>query len=96
MSQDLQEFLSARTAPQTFPLKSLIALYFRAKSKDVYCDWFAGFKLLHQWLGPIEVPQYSDLPEVPRAFWNYELQEISKIVQIDPRIIFQICKELFL
>lgn len=34
-----------------FPLKYLLTLYCNAHPKDVYCNYFSGFKLLIEWLG---------------------------------------------
>ena len=93
-SSYLQEFLAARNAAP-FPLKELLILYFNARSADVYCDYFAGFKLLIAWLGPIAIPVRAELPEIPRCFHSYEVQEIAKLLGCDQRIIYATCQEIY-
>jgi hypothetical protein len=80
MSESLTSRLAALKAGKElerkpFPLWALIILYNRARSRDVYCDYFYGFKLLRDWLGPIEIPE-QEIP-VPNLYRSYDIQEIA-------------------
>lgn len=58
-----------------FPLWALLALYETA-SRQLYVNYFSDFKLLADWLGPIEMPEVSS--DIPKLFHTYEIQEIAK------------------
>ena len=83
---------SSQSESQTsnpFPLSAFIKLYCKAHSKDVYIEYFAGTKLLYDWLYPF----YNDMPwevkPLPPLVSNYELQKLAEILHIHPSIIFQ-------
>ncbi len=62
-----------------FPVWALLILYHKGAPKDLYCEYFAGFKLLLKWLGPIELTPHSE--PIARLHRNYEMQELSKIIE---------------
>lgn len=87
-------YLQLRSKP--FPLKSLLILY--VKSDDttsrLYRDYHTGFKVLHTWLSPIELPDPANFSEIPRVFNNWELNELADIVGTVPKVIYGILREI--
>lgn len=79
---------------EDFPLHCLLLLYSAAHSRDVYCDYMAGFKLLAQWLGPIAVP---DLPvvEIPKLCGNWEVQQIARKLGCREDVVYQVVSMLY-
>jgi len=61
-----------------FPLWALLILYDNSNKRDTYCNYFEGFKLLVEWLGPIELTPHSE--PIPSLYRSYEIQELSKIL----------------
>lgn len=82
---------------ESFPLKNLLVLYSRAHSKDVYINNFQGFKLLVEWLAPIEQYQLVTATKtIPWCFHSYEIQEIARILQVPADVLYTICIELYI
>jgi hypothetical protein len=52
-----------------------------------------GFKLLVEWLAPIHIPSY-EVRAIPKLHRNYELNEIAKILNCHPSIVYQTYQEL--
>jgi hypothetical protein len=61
-----------------FPVWALLILYNKGKTQDLYCDYFEGFRLLHKWLGPIQLT--SHIEPIPKLYRSYEMQELAKIL----------------
>jgi len=61
-----------------FPIEFLLIIYERGSSKDLYCNYFEGFKLLVQWLGPIQLTPHSE--PLNKLYRSYEIQELSIIL----------------
>ena len=71
-----------------FPLRCLLLLYTQAR-RTLYTDYMSGFKLLVGWLSPIQVPEFDYSKPFSPLLYNYEQQEIARILNCDPRIIQQ-------
>jgi len=76
-----------------FPIESLLTLYSRAHKRDVYCDYFKGFKLLLTWLGPIAYPDIEPIP-IPWYVRSYELQELARHLEISQQKLYTICERI--
>ena len=89
----LKAKLALRAKP--FPLWALLHLYETGSRDDLYCDYFAGFKLLIDWLSPIEVdPQIKGKRcKLPKLEYNYEIQEIARHLQIHPCEVYLTWKQ---
>jgi hypothetical protein len=62
-----------------FPVWALLILYENSNARDTYCNYFEGFKLLVEWLSPIELTPHSEpLHKLQRS---YEIQELATILQ---------------
>jgi hypothetical protein len=70
-----------------FPLKALLYLYETGSSYDLCANYMEGFKLLVQWLQPIEQAQMLQKTKIPKLLGNYESREIAKILAIDEHIL---------
>ncbi len=80
-----------------FPLKYLLILYCNAHPKDVYCEYFKGFKLLLSWLGGknlISIQKgktfkYKTSLRKPRLLpiVSYEVLEIAKLLSLPEDVI---------
>lgn len=80
--------------PKKFPLKYLLFLYITGHKDDLYCEYFKGFKLLVDWLSPIDIPSLKkDFKFAPYLF-NYEQQEIANILKCSPYIVQQTLLEV--
>ena len=74
-----QKLAAQRTVEsKPFPAWALIALYIRSHKKDTYCDHFYGFRILQDWLHPIELPAHTE-PLLPLQ-GSYEIQEIARML----------------
>ena len=71
------------------PLSALFYLYETAIHSDVYCNYLEGFRLLHEWLYPIEIAPFESGYKIPRLSISYELNEISRILKIHPAHCYQ-------
>lgn len=90
----LEKFLEERALKKKpFPLKSLLLMYYRGNKADLYCDYFSGFMLLRDWLSPIEFPTRTQ-EKLFLPLWGYEQQELSVILNCDPRLMQQIFLEI--
>ena len=69
-----------------FPLALLLSLYYQADKHDVYTDYMSGFKALAEGLGPIAIPP-PPYPPLLLPLYNYEQQEIAKILRCPPEAI---------
>lgn len=76
-----------------FPLRALLTIYLNASKKDLYIDYFAGFKLLVRWLGPIEIPTLV-VPSYPAVCISYEVDRIATILGVHPNLIFHTFMEI--
>lgn len=86
MSTRLEE-LKKRFAEQRkpFPLSHLLYLYEISRSQDTYINYMEGFRLLAEWLAPIELP--SSHSTIYKLQNSYELQQIAVILNTHPGII---------
>lgn len=73
---------------KTFPLWALLHLYETGNHNQLYLDSFAGFKLLVDWLGPIEIPVAPSSLIVPRLHQSFELQQIASILKTNYREVY--------
>lgn len=74
-----------------FPLASLLYMYEVSNHKDTYCNYFEGFKLLVDWLGPIEIPEIPAQLEskpIPKLYHTYDIQEIAVILKTSQERIY--------
>lgn len=76
-----------------FPLKYLLYIYIKA-NKLCYINYFARFKALIAWLGPIDIPSDSELKFMPMLY-GYEIQEISTILKCHPSVIQHTLLEIY-
>lgn len=90
----LADLIAAKNVQdKQFPLSYLLLLYFRSHPKDTYCKYFHGFKLLHEWLSPIAIPDISPV-QVPKLCGSYELQEISIILGISQNKLYAVILDM--
>ena len=75
--QLFKERLALKNKP--FPLHSLLIMYDTCP-RELYINWMEGFKILVQWLQPIQIDQAPPNTKIPRLFRTYEIQEIAKIL----------------
>ena len=75
-------------ANKPFPLWALLILCEAGNRADWYCNYFEGFKLLVNWLGPIELPAAPASLRIPRLHRTYEIQEIAKILNTNQEVIY--------
>lgn len=94
MDTSISSRLAALKAPTgTFPLEALLRIYAKYKERNpLYLNYFEGFKLLVDWLEPLEVPQLTaqELLPIPPCFHTYEIQEIAAILHLDQALIYTI------
>ena len=77
-----------------FPLISLLTLY--AKSPlELYMNYFEGFRLLANFLSPIDIPKIENNKPVPSPLNNYEIQEIARILKCNQRVIYDTLKKIY-
>lgn len=98
MNLALESFIKKRVEEKLlreskFPLK-LLLIFYSKNYKLFYIDHFKAFKLIIEWLGPIDIPAPAATPRFNRLLYNYEQQEIAKILNCDPLIIQQTILEL--
>lgn len=77
-----------------FPLESLLVLYENASHADVFPNYMEGFKLLADWLGPIEIPSNLEIVNIPKLRRNYELNTIADILKVPPSIVYQVYNDM--
>lgn len=77
----------------SFPLKYLLMVYLKAHH-TCYINYHEGFKLLHAWLEPIDIPDLKQYPEIPVVFNNWECQELAAIVGTEAKVIFHTFREI--
>lgn len=75
---------SQQTTSRPFPLKSLLIIYIKA-NRQLYINYFAGFKALVNFLGPIEIPE-TDF-KYKQHLGSYEIQEIANILKCPQAVI---------
>lgn len=63
-------------ATKPFPVWALLIIYNKSRTVDTYCNYFEGFKLLRDWLSPIELTPHSE--PIPKLYRSYEIQELAK------------------
>ena len=90
MTNSVENFIAARKLQATldsmqFPAASLLKLYSIANKKDVYCNHFAGFKLLTEWLAPIDTSAIAleDATTVDSLLINYEVTRIAAQLNVN-------------
>lgn len=83
------QFTRLRTLYGPTKLHTILTLYYKARYEHVYIAYFAGFKLLRDWLGPIALPTNDlEIPSwVQRLSRNYEHNELAKLLNTSPVII---------
>lgn len=79
-------FIEAKKSEPAFPLALLLLLYYRADKHDVYTDYMSGFRALAEGLGPIAIPP-PPYPPLLLPLYNYEQQEIARILRCPPEAI---------
>ena len=88
MNSALETFLAAqKLKQQKFPLGSLLTLYSRSPS-SLYLNHLEGFKLLVNWLGPVEKSKLQPV-EIPVYFCTYEINCLAEILGEHPSVIYQ-------
>lgn len=53
-----------------------------------------GFKLLADWLGPIEIPSHLQIVNIPKLHRNWELNTIADILKVHPSILYQVYNDM--
>lgn len=77
LSEKLREITRQRELQRKpFPVEYLLILYIHSHRRDTYINHFEGFKLLLDWLSPIQLTGHSE--PIPSLYRTYELQELSK------------------
>ena len=73
-----------------FPLWAILILYERSKRSQVYNNYFAGFKFLLTWLGPIDNSALDLYPNryLSKLESSYELQELAIILNTSQAKLF--------
>lgn len=91
----LERFKQQRAIQQKpFPLWALLAIYHTSSRQDTYCNYFEGFKLLVDWLSPIEIPHLTiedrlkSENKIPKLFQGYEIQELATILGTTQEVIY--------
>jgi hypothetical protein len=84
MSQSLTELPS--TDSQKFPLWAALQLYNTGRS-FLYLNYMADFKLLTDWLGPLDIPEKLTTP-IPWWQGNYEVQRLAILFGTDEETIY--------
>lgn len=84
--------LLARRKP--FPGIQLIRLYLNSNGADTYCDYYAGFKLLRDWLSPLDWKDVIPVPIV-QGLGSYDIQELAKICYVSQNIIYGAILEIY-
>ena len=86
----VENFIAARKEQalidaKLFPAESLLKLYSIANKKDVYCNHFEGFKLLTDWLAPIDTSAIAleDATTVDSLLINYEVTVIATQLNVN-------------
>ena len=86
----VENFIAARKEQalidsSPFLAASLLKLYSIANKKDVYCNHFEGFKLLAEWLAPIDTSAIAleDATTVDSLLLNYEVTVIAKYLNVN-------------
>ena len=64
-----------------FPLWALLVMYERGSLKDLYCNYFEGFKILIDWLKPIQIPAIENSLPIYKLHSSYAKQEIATILK---------------
>ena len=87
---NIENFIAARKEQALidslpFLVASLLKLYSIANKKDVYCNHFEGFKLLTEWLAPIDTSAIAleDATTVDSLLLNYEVTVIAKYLNVN-------------
>lgn len=75
----------------------LLSMYFRCdKEYTMSGNWFHGFKLLYQWLGPcLPLQDYVGLDPIPPRFVVWEFQQVARILDIDYRYVHRFAWNFF-
>lgn len=84
-----------KLAATPFPLKALLVLYTKDNKKELYINYFAGFKALVSWLAPINTASKFKPQKIFSPLYTYEIQEIATILKIHPSIIQQEFMEIY-
>ena len=85
--------LRAATVKKPFPLLSLLTLYSKSPH-SLYIDHFEGFKLLVDWLSPIEIPSVQEF-KIPLPFHTYTVQEVAKILNCSQCVVYKTFREIY-
>ena len=65
----------------------VLTIYHKA-SHICYINQMRGFKALVSYLAPIETPKYRTILITPPILHSYELQEVSRYLEIDQDIVY--------
>jgi hypothetical protein len=90
MDQAIRDRIAALKTQTRFPVANLLQLYYAAAQRDVYCKNFRGFKLLKEFLAPIDYNISGLAGDFPSALGGYETQELSKILGISHRHLCEV------
>lgn len=80
-----QRFIEQR---KPFPLSALLRMYESSNRKDTYINGMEGFRLLAEWLHPIEITQAPPSTRIPKLHQSYEIQEIARILNTSQENIY--------
>ena len=90
------ELLSCNEHSSKFPLESLLRIYCKKQlgQNNLVDNDFQNFKLLLDWLGPIELPEYP----VIKLYWfelRWDIIRIAEICKTDKSIIVQTLRKIY-
>lgn len=71
------------------PLSVLFYLYETGNSTILYCNYMEGFRLLVDWLGPIDKPCNAPVCKVPKLHGSYEMQQFATILDIPYNTLYR-------
>lgn len=79
-----------------FPLKYLLYLYSRCRTgkNSLYINYFKGLRLLVDWIGEVEIPSNVEIRKLSWYETNYEIQELSNLLNCEESIIVDTLREL--
>ena len=84
-----------KLANTPFPMRALLTLYTKDSNRELYTDYFAGFKALVAWLAPIDITSKYVARKVFSPLYTYDMQEIATILKVHPSIIQQELLEIY-
>ncbi len=84
LKRKLAEQNQLRAKP--FHLKYLLILYETSNPDDTYIGYMEGFRLLAEWLSPIDIPE--GFTNIPKVHNTYVMQQMASILGTYPGTIY--------